>query len=502
MKVFLMYKDRDFDLLNTLSPTQKELCLDLELEILFTSMAAGDEFLYQVVQQALLSIICDKKSILYRQEILKDSLENQTVVRDLYNIALRAINDEKKHYLGIFSTRYPDRILDRSLKVLQMYVELFLELKHIAHEHATNFKSEGFTTFFNMIKTELNEEYLDSVRNHLRELKFDNGIYIGAELGKGNKGCNYKLRQLVEEKKKNWIQRIFSRKLPPYALYISDRDESGLRSLRELRNRGINQTANVLAQSNDHILSFFTMMRIELAFYIGCLNLYEHIRKLGCPISFPLPMSPGACNQSYQNLYDVCLALNSGKKIIGNYGNLDNKNLIIITGANQGGKSTFLRSMGVAQIMMQSGMFVPAEYFRANVCSGIFSHFRKEEDSAMDSGKLDEELRRMNDIADQIKPDSLILFNESFAATNDREGSEIARQIVCALLENRIKIFYVTHLFEFAHSFYKRNLKESICMRAEREAGGQRTFRIIQGEPLQTSYGQDLYNKIFKANYS
>ncbi|MBV9712120.1 MAG: hypothetical protein JO011_14530 [Ktedonobacteraceae bacterium] len=114
---------------------------------------------------------------------------------------------------------------------------------------------------------------------------------------------------------------------------------------------------------------------------------------------------------------------------------------MIITGANQGGKSTFLRRIGLAQVMMQCGMFVPAESFCANVCHGLFTHYRRGEDASMKSGKLDEELSRMSDIVDEMEPSSMLLFNESFAATNDREESEIATQIVNALLENRIKIF-------------------------------------------------------------
>jgi DNA mismatch repair ATPase MutS len=59
----------------------------------------------------------------------------------------------------------------------------------------------------------------------------------------------------------------------------------------------------------------------------------------------------------------------------------------------------------------------------------------REEDATMKSGKFDEELSRMSDIADDMTSNSMVLFNESFAATNEREGSEIGRQIVCALLE-------------------------------------------------------------------
>ena len=60
------------------------------------------------------------------------------------------------------------------------------------------------------------------------------------------------------------------------------------------------------------------------------------------------------------------------------------------------------------------------------------------EDSTLESGKLDEELSRMSEIVDHLSPNALILFNESFAATNEREGFEIARQIVRALLERQM----------------------------------------------------------------
>jgi len=182
---------------------------------------------------------------------------------------------------------------------------------------------------------------------------------------------------------------------------------------------------------------------------------------------------------------------------VGNAVMADKVDLVTITGANQGGKSTFLRSIGLAQLMMQCGMFVPAESFRSDVCEGLFTHYKREEDATMKSGKLDEELGRMSDIADRVTSNSMILFNESFAATNEREGSEIARQIVCALLEKGIKVFFVTHLYEFADGFYDKKMGNAIFLRAERQTDGGRTFKLNVGEPLQTSYGEDLYRTIF-----
>jgi DNA mismatch repair ATPase MutS len=144
-------------------------------------------------------------------------------------------------------------------------------------------------------------------------------------------------------------------------------------------------------------------------------------------------------------------------------------------------------------------MYVPAESFSANLCGRLFTHFKREEDTTMKSGKLDEELARMSTIVDEIRPDCMVLFSESFAATNEREGSEIARQIVSALLEVRVKVFFVTHLYTFAHGLFESRRQDVTFLRAEREEDGRRTFRLVEGEPLQTSYGEDLYGEVFGA---
>ena len=123
-----------------------------------------------------------------------------------------------------------------------------------------------------------------------------------------------------------------------------------------------------------------------------------------------------------------------GQKIVGNDLNANHKDIVIVTGANTGGKSTFLRSVGIAHLMMQAGMFVSANSFASEVCDGIFTHYKREEDASMESGKWDEELNRMSAIVDRVKSNSLLLFNELFASTNEREGSEIASNIVKALL--------------------------------------------------------------------
>ncbi len=118
----------------------------------------------------------------------------------------------------------------------------------------------------------------------------------------------------------------------------------------------------------------------------------------------------------------------------------------------------------------------------------------------MKKGKLDEELARLSEIVHRLVPNAMLLLNESFAATNEREGSEIAKQVVHALLEKGIKIFYVPHLYAFAHSFFERKTQDTLFLRAERRADRTRTFRLAEGEPEETSYGEDLYRRSSRMN--
>jgi len=502
VKAFLMYMDRDFDQVGDLSPSSAVLTQDLELDTLFGAMAVGDKFLLEVAKKTILTSLDEPEAILYRQHILADCLERSAIVREMYAIAVEAIEREKK----IWSWgQYAEGMLHRSVEVIKLFVDLIKRLRHIADAHGATFRSEGLTTLFRMLAKELDDEYLGSVEDHLRRLAFRDGVLMNAGLDNGNKGTRYVLckpwnpKQGWMERLQTWGEQLFLRDHSVYEYQIADRDESGFRALSELRGRGISLVAGALGQSTDHILSFFRMLRSELGFYVGCLNLRDRLARKGEPICFPEPFAAGKAILSVRGLYDLCLSLSVKERVVGNDVSADDKLLVMITGANRGGKSTFLRGIGLAQLMMQCGMFVPAESFRANVCGGIFTHYKREEDSSMRSGKLDEELSRMSSLVDNMTRNSIVLLNESFASTNEREGSEIARQIVRALLETGIKVIYVTHLFDLAQRFYLAKMDAALFLRAERLADGRRTFRLVEGEPLPTSYGEDLYRRIFGA---
>jgi len=500
MKAFLMYRDRDFDPKAGLPKNSEALIQDLELDVLFNAMAQGDAYLHEIASKAILQSLQDESEVRYRQDILRDVIANPLLVRQLYDLTIEARDVVKKAHTWVYNNS-PSTILGRSVTMVQMFVVLFKQLRGVGTYNAQRFSSDGFKTLFAMLDRELSDDYFVRIQDHLKRLSFRDGVWVSAVLGEGNKGADYTLRR-PNERPGSWIARLTTPKPPAYTWRLPPRDEAGANALGELRDRGLNLVANALAKSDDHILSFFAMLRAELAFYVGCLNLQEQLAKKVQPISFPTPAALGERKLTFRGLYDVCLTFKTEQRVVGNDVNADGKDFVIITGANTGGKTTFLRSVGLAQLMMQCGMFVSAESFSANMCSHLFTHYVREEDTTMKSGKLDEELSRFSGIVTELAPDAFVLFNESFSATNEREGSEIARQITSALLEKRIKICFVTHLYDFAHSIYDKNTGTSIFLRAERQADGARTFKLIEAEPLQTGYGQDLYIKIMGAGKS
>jgi hypothetical protein len=501
MKAFLMYPDRDFDLERDLPPNEADLSSDLELGTLLQAMAGGDKFLLDVAGHGLHSGLASPAEIVYRQHILADCVARPAVVRDLYDVAVAAITGER-HLFGWTIRDSPESILYRSRQAMQLYLGMFRRLRDIADAQAASFGSEGFTRFFAMLTEELADEYLAEVDAQLAELAFRRGTLISARLGPGAKGTGYLLRRHPEQ---GWRNRIPGLNRPGYTFLVAERDEAGMRALSDLTSRGLNAASSALAQSADHVRSFFELLRAELGFYLSCLNLRDRLTSKGAPVCFPDPDNPvpagaGPDRLSARGLYDAALALSlDDGQAVGNDLDADGRQLIMITGANQGGKSTFLRSVGQAYLMMQAGMFVPASSFAASVSTGVFTHFKREEDVTMEMGKLDEELDRMSAIADQISSGGLLLCNESFASTNEREGSEIARQVIRALTEAGIRIIFVTHLYDLAERYYAQHDPAALFLRAERQPDGHRTFRLPAGEPLPTSYGQDLYQKVFGA---
>jgi hypothetical protein len=495
-----MFADRDFSNLRRPRPGEEDLIADLDLETLWAVMAGGDPVILQSSRAATLEALTDPEQIRYRQAVLADCLAQPDVVRELYALALDAVAAEKKVWRGLFNNR-GEGLLRRSVSVLELLAGALERLREIADGHAQAFGSQAFARFFDTVRQELDDDYLFQVRRHLRQLRFRDGVLATARLGKLGQGVGYVLRVPGRGHR---ILRFLSAAVPrpSFSWTIPPRDEGGAREMQALRDRVLGIVAAAVGQSSDHIVSFFGVLCGELAFYVGCLNLHDALTAHGEPLCIAEARPAGGAVRHSCGLYDPCLCLRLGGRVQGSDLRADGRSLILITGANQGGKSTFLRSVGLAQLMMQAGMFVAAEAYSATIASAVLTHFRREEDATMRAGKFEEELARMSRLAAAIDTGALLLCNESFAATNEREGSQIAGEVIRALIDTGNTVVFVTHLYELAHALHSERADRTLFLRAQRHGDSRRPFVISEGAPLPTGYGEDLYREIFAPQVS
>ncbi len=339
---------------------------------------------------------------------------------------------------------------------------------------------------------ELDDDYLRRLRAQLKELAFARGMLMSAAIGPDGQVTAQVLRRPRPENRG-----LFGRaplKRPTFSFTIPDRDEAGFTALADLRARSVVDVADAATQSADHVMRFFRSLRTELGFYLAARNLLSALEALELPACVPAVDEGSGCHAA--GLYDPCLALRAGRAPVGNDLDLADGRLLVITGANHGGKSTFLRALGVAQLMTQAGLFAPASAFACSPVGQVLTHWTREEDEELRHGKLDDELDRMSRVVDAVRPDDLLLCNESFASTNEAEGSQIAFEVTSALVRAGVRVRFVTHLYDFARMVETSELGAGF-LRAPRDPGGARSYVLEPGPPLPTSFGVDLYDRVF-----
>lgn len=491
MKVRLLFPDRDAVL--DLDPPDgaDELVADLDLEPLFAVMVPGRR-LEKLCPAVLLRPLPDPATIGWRQHVLADALADPDGLRALFDLAGRAL--ESQNSIWMYGGRTSDSQLSRALHGLTALLPVLRELSGLAARLLVSVRAEGLVQLCQRLIDELDPDYLGQLAALLNQLQFPQGILTRARIGPSGLLGSLELLAPAAGRRSWWAW--FGAVSPGrFRFTIADRDEAGSQALGELRDDAIHEVAATLARSCDHVVAFFRQLRWETGFFVGCLQLHERLTAIGVPVCWPVP-DTRADALSTSGLTCLSHALRTGTRPTANDLSGPRVGLAVVTGANQGGKTTFLRSIGCAQLLLQAGVFVPADAFRSGVAPAIHTHFRRAEDDDLASGKLEEELVRMSAIVERCRPGDLQLMNESFASTDEVEGTYIAADIIDALLRHGVRVLLVTHFHRLA-SHYARRPGAALLV-AERREDGTRTHRIVAGTPLATSHGLDIYRQVFE----
>jgi DNA mismatch repair ATPase MutS len=176
--------------------------------------------------------------------------------------------------------------------------------------------------------------------------------------------------------------------------------------------------------------------------------------------------------------------------------------IFIVTGPNQGGKTTYLQSIGLVQVLAQAGIFVPASRARISPVDGIFSHFPIEEKLARATGRFGDEAKRLNEIFEQATKHSFVLLNETFSSTNAGESRFLAEGILRILRMMGARVVFTTHMHELAEQVDNLNkfpgdsdLVSMVATVANKEAVDdltKRTYKIIPSPPMGHSYAHEI----------
>lgn len=497
MRVRLMCADADFD---TAPPEQSvgdDLVKDLDLTTLWDAASDHDQVIRASIRAATLAGLAESGQVDYRGEAFADCLFHPDVVRTMYELASHALDQERQVYRASFFSRSSGALLNRSVAALQVFVDDLRRLRDLSGREASGFASLAFTQFFASVEAELDDAYFAEITEHIRRLQFREGLVASARLGLNNQGIDYVLRLPRPENYSHLLPRRPPVRRPHLSRIMPADDDGAHQDLAGLRDRVLALAADAVAEAAAHLLQFFTSLRAELAFYLGCLRIHALLTGAGLPMCRAVPQDCGTAILSAAGIYDPCLALRSPAPVQGVDLHADGTPLIVVTGANQGGKSTLLRSIGLAYLMMQAGMPIAAQSFTASTRHGVFTHFAREEDATMTAGKFDEELERMSHIVAALEPGDLLLCNESFASTNEREAADIAIDILLALDQAAIAVVFVTHLYDLAHRLHELNSPRTLFLRADRVDADHPIYRICPEAPQPTSYGRELYERTF-----
>lgn len=245
---------------------------------------------------------------------------------------------------------------------------------------------------------------------------------------------------------------------------------------------------------------FLLNLMPEFEFLVRGTQLLRRLQEKGCPLSIPeiRPMKEHAFVATA--LYNPCVALKIDCDIVPNDVIFDeNATVYVLTGPNRGGKSVITCAIGLAQVMLQLGMYIPAQHAVISPVDGIYTHFPTGAEDTIDKGRLGEECARLGEIFDCVTPDSLVLLDESLSSTGSYEASYIAAEVLSGFAHIGCRCLFSTHLHELASEIEELNRKSLASggaaidtLVAGMEDEGKRSFRIIRAKPDGKSYARDI----------
>jgi DNA mismatch repair protein MutS2 len=210
----------------------------------------------------------------------------------------------------------------------------------------------------------------------------------------------------------------------------------------------------------------------------------------GLAVCLPELVGPGQA-RTLTALFNPLLIVHGGQAVPCNITTDRLATTVLVTGPNSGGKTRLLQAIGIAQILAQSGLFVPARAARLALSPGLVVSLIQETKADQTEGRLGVELIRIRALFEQLPPGAMVILDELCSGTNPSEGEEIFELVVKMLTRLKPQAFITTHFLAFAARLEKeRKIADLRFLQVDLGPDERPTYQFAPGVARTSLAGQ------------